>query len=172
MRLSATGPGRFSSRLMVGLRAQIGAALRQAPDRHLEGGIGFERIAVGAVGIARRDQQRPIADHLRQTVPHPLGCTRILDAVGQPIGDPEPLLDRCQQQYSGVRGQPPAVERHLNRLARDRWKARQNPRTIVHGGRELRASVLRLPQQQNHTRIQRLVSRPPAPSTSPMNYPG
>jgi hypothetical protein len=30
-----------------------------------------------------------------------------------------------------------AVERHLSRLARDRWKARQNPRTIVHGGREL-----------------------------------
>ena len=155
---------------MVGLRAQIGAALRQAPDRHLEGGIGFERIAVSAVGIARRDQQRPVADHLCQTMPNPFRRTRVLDAVGQSLGNPEPLLDRRQQQYPGVRGHLAAVESDMHRLALHRWQTRQNPRNFVHGGRELRASVLRLLQQQNHTRIQRLMSLPPALLPSLTNY--
>src|SRR6202035_129256 len=113
----------------------------------------------------------PMADNLRQTGPPPLGSTRTLDAVGQPIGDPEPLLDRCQQQYSGVRGSrrrrtppEPACPRPLESPAESPYDRAWRPRTP--------ASVLRLPQQQNHTRIQPLVSRPPAPSTSPMNYPG
>ena len=120
------------------LRAQIGAALGQPPDRHLERRIGFERVAVVGVGIARRDQQRPIADHLRQPVPHPLGRARVLDAVGQSLGDAEPLLDPRQQQYPGVRSHPATVESHIHRLAHHRWQTRQNPRSIVHGGRELR----------------------------------
>ena len=92
------------------LRAQIGAALGQPPDRHLEGRIGAQRIAVVAVGIARRDQQGAVSDHLGQRMPHPFRRTRVLDAIGQPLGDPEPLLDRRQQQYPGVRGQQAAVE--------------------------------------------------------------
>ena len=136
------------------LRAQIGPAFRQPPDRHLEGRIGAEHVAVVAIGIARRDQQGAIADHLGQPVPHPFRRARVLDAIGQSLGYSEPLLDRRQKQYSSVRGQPAAIEGDMHRLAADRWNARQNPRTIVHGGRELRGFVLRLLQQQNHTRNQ------------------
>ena len=145
------------------LRAQIGAAFGQPPDRHLERRIGFERIAVVAVGIARRDQQRPVADHLGQTMPNPLRRARVLDAVGQSLGDPEPLLDRRQQQYPGVRGHLAAVESDMHRLALHRWQARQNPRRIVHGGRELRCLRMIRLQQPNHTRIQRFISLPPTP---------
>src|SRR6266700_7362650 len=49
-----------------------------------------ERVAVVAVGIARCDQQCPVADHLREVVPHPLGRARVLDAIRQALGDPEP----------------------------------------------------------------------------------
>ena len=92
------------------LRAQIGAALGQPPDRHLEGRIGAQRIAVVAVGIARRDQQGAVSDHLGQRMPHPFRRARVLDAIGQPLGDPKPLLDRRQQQYPGVRGHQAAIK--------------------------------------------------------------
>jgi hypothetical protein len=39
------------------------------PDRHLEGGIEFERIAVVSVGIAGRDQQR-VAPAMPKGPPH------------------------------------------------------------------------------------------------------
>src|SRR5216683_2957033 len=58
--------------------------------------------------------------------------------ASQPRADSKPAakrLDRRQQQYSGVRGQPAAVESDMHRLPRDRWQTRQNPRTFVHGGR-------------------------------------
>ena len=106
------------------LRAQISAALGQPPNRHLEDRIGFEQIAVGAVGITRRDQQGPVADHLAEAMPHPFRRSWVFDAIGQPLGDPKPLLDRRQQQYPGVRGQPAAVESDMHRLARDRWQTR------------------------------------------------
>jgi hypothetical protein len=86
------------------LRAQILAALRQPPDRHLEGRIRFQRVAVVAVGIARRDQQRAVANDLGKPVQHPFGIARVFDAGGQPFGDLEPLFGRRQQQYPGVRG--------------------------------------------------------------------
>jgi len=86
------------------LRAQIDTAFRQPPDRHFEGRIGFERVAVVAVGVARRDQQRAVADHLGKPVQHPFRVARILDAGGQAFGDPEPPLHRRQQQDRGVRG--------------------------------------------------------------------
>ena len=123
------------------LRAQIGAAFRQPPDRHFEGRIGFERIAVAAVGIARRNQQCAVPDHLGQPVHHPFRVARIFDAGGEACGNLEPLFDRRQQQYPGIRGQTAAVEGDLHRLAADRWQTRQNPRSLIHGGRELRCFV-------------------------------
>ena len=75
------------------LRTQILAALRQPSDRHLEGRVGFERVTVVAVGIARRDQQGAVADHLGKFVPHPLRVARVFEAASQPLGDLEPLLD-------------------------------------------------------------------------------
>src|SRR6266849_7338151 len=56
--------------------------------------------------------------------------------------------------------------------SRDRWQTRQNPRTFVHGGRELRWPQMIRFEQPNHTRIQRLMSLPPPSSCSLMNYPG
>src|SRR5438270_5784163 len=61
-------------------------------------------------------------------MPNPFRHTRVLDAVGQSLGNPEPLLDRRQQQYPGVRGHLAAVESHMHRLALHRWQTRPNPR--------------------------------------------
>ena len=98
MRLSAVAPGcEVLQPADSWLRAQIIAALGQPPDRHLEGWIGFERVAVVAVGIARCDQQRAVADHLGKAMPHPFRIARVLDARGQAFGDLQPLLDRRQQ---------------------------------------------------------------------------
>ena len=71
-------------------------------------------------------------------MPHPLRITPVFEAGGQPFGYFEPLLDRRQQQDTGIRSQPPAVETDMNRFACYRWQTRQNPRTFRHGGRELR----------------------------------
>jgi len=120
------------------LRAQVLAAFRQAPDRHLEGGIGFERVAIVAVGIARRDQQGAVTDHLGKLVPNPVGIARVFETGSQPFCDLEPLLDGRQQQDAPIRGQPSAVETDMHRLAGDGWQTRQNPRTFRHGGCELR----------------------------------
>ena len=118
MRLSAVGTGQVFQPADGRLRAQIGAAFGQPPDRHLEGRVAAQRVAVIAVGIARRDQQGAVADHLGQRMPHPVRLTRVFEAIGQPLGDPKPLLDGRQQQYPGIRGQPPAVESDMHRLAR------------------------------------------------------
>ena len=120
------------------LRAQIFTAFRQSSHGHLEGGVGFERVAVVAVGIARRNQQGAIADHLGQFVPHPVRVARIFDARRQAFGNLEPLFDRRHQQYPAIRGQPAAVKPDMHRLTRHRWQTRQNPRTFRHGGCELR----------------------------------
>jgi len=72
---------------------------------------------------------------------------RLFDAIGQPLGDPEPLLDRRQQQYPGVRGHPPAVESNMHRPTHHRWQTRQ---ISSHGGRELRCFRMIRIQQPNH----------------------
>ena len=102
------------------LRAQIGPGLRQPADRQLERRVGAQEIAVVAVRVARGDQQRAKADHLRQGVAHPLRVAGILDAACQALGDAELALDLRQHQHPGVRGQPAAVERDEYRLATDR----------------------------------------------------
>jgi hypothetical protein len=71
-------------------------------------------------------------------VPHPLRVARVFEAGGEPLGDLQPLLDSRQQQNTGIRGEPSAVETDMHRLAGDGWQTRQNPRTFGHGGRELR----------------------------------
>jgi hypothetical protein len=130
------------------------------------------RSAVIAIGIARRDQQGAVADHLGKLVPHPFRITRVFNAGGQPFGDLEALLDGCPQQDPGVRGQPAAVESHMHGLAHHRWQARQNFRSFRHGGGELPWLRLIRFQQPNHTRNQRFIVLPPAPSCAPVNYPG
>jgi hypothetical protein len=56
-------------------------ALRQPADRHLEGRVAAQRIAVVGIRVAGGDQQRAKADHLGQRVAHPLGRARVLDAA-------------------------------------------------------------------------------------------
>jgi len=102
------------------LRAQIGGALGQPADRHLEGRIGAQRVAVVGVLVAGRDEQRPEADHLREPVLHPLGRPRVLEAARQALGNVEASLDLGEHQHPAVRGQAPGVERDLHRLAGDR----------------------------------------------------
>ena len=102
------------------LRAQIGAALGQPADRHLERRVGAQGIAVVGVGVARGDHQRAKADHLGQPMAHPLRRPRILDAARQALGQAEPPLDLRQHQHPGIRGQPAAVEGDMYRLAADR----------------------------------------------------
>ena len=116
------------------LRAQVGAAFRQSPHRHLERRITPERVAVVGVGVTGDDRQGAEPDHLGEAVGDPLGIARILDAAGEALGNPQPPVDLGQQQDPGIRGQLPAVEGNIDRLAADRWKARQNPRNLPHGG--------------------------------------
>jgi hypothetical protein len=101
------------------LRAQLGAGLGQAADRHLEGRIVAQGVAVVGVLVAGDDQQGAKADHLGQAVAHPLGCARILDAARQPIGETEPALDLGEHQDARVRRHPAAVEGDVDRLAGD-----------------------------------------------------
>ena len=117
MRLSATGSGQVLEPAHGRLRAQIGAALGQPADRHLEGRIGAQRVAVVGVLVAGGDQQRPEADHLGEPVLDPIGRPRVLDAARQALGNAEATLDLGEHQHPAVRGQAPGVERDLHRLA-------------------------------------------------------
>jgi len=83
--------------------------------------------------------------------PHRRRLARVLAAPGQRFGDAKAALDRRQHQNAAIRGQPTAIKRELNRLAADRWKTRQEPVTLNHGGCELRETVVMLLRHQNHT---------------------
>ena len=117
MRLSATGPRQVLEPADGRLGAKIGAALRPAADRHLEGRIGPQRVAVIAVLVAGGDQQRPEADHLGEPVLDPIRRPWILDAARQAIGNTEPALDLGEDQNAAVRGQPAGVKGDLHRHA-------------------------------------------------------
>jgi hypothetical protein len=102
------------------LRAQIGAALRQAPDGHLEGRILAQHVAVIGVRIARRDRQGAEPDHLGDRMANLVRCAGIFDASRQPLGDPQATLHLGQQQNAAIRRQPAAIKTGDNRLAADR----------------------------------------------------
>ncbi len=102
------------------LRTQICPCLRKAPDRHLEGRILAQHVAVIGIRIARCDRQSAKSDHLRDLMPDLLWGARIFDASRQPLGDAQPPLDLGQQQYAAIRRQATAVKTGHNRLAADR----------------------------------------------------
>jgi hypothetical protein len=154
------------------LRAQIGAALGQAANRHLERRIAPQRVAVVAVGIAAGDQQGAEADHLGERVAYGRRIAWVVDVSCQPFGDAEPPLDLGEQQHAGIGGQSAAVEGQPHRLAADRWQTAENRITVDHGGRALRCRVVTPARHQNHARFQRSVQRPPLRSAKQMNYPG
>jgi hypothetical protein len=84
------------------LRAQVGVAFGQPADRHLEGRVGAQGIAVVGIRVAGRDQQGAEADHLGESVPDPLGRPRILEAARQALGNAEAALDFGQNQNTAV----------------------------------------------------------------------
>jgi hypothetical protein len=86
--------------------------------------------------------QGAVADHLGEPMHHPAWVAPVFDASGKAFGDLEPLLDRRQQQDTSIRSEPPAIKGDMHRLARHGWQTRQNPRTVIHGGRELRCPRL------------------------------
>ena len=101
------------------LRAQLSAALGQPADRHLEGRIGAQRVAVVGILVAGRDQQGAEPDHLGESMLDPLRRPRVLEAAGQALGDPEAALDLRQHQNPAVRGQPTGIEGDQDRFPGD-----------------------------------------------------
>ena len=87
IRLSAVARGQVLQPAHGRLRAQVRPALGQPADRHLEGRVGAQRVAVVGVRVAGRDQQHPEADHLGQRVAHPLRRPRVREAARQALGD-------------------------------------------------------------------------------------
>ena len=121
------------------LRAQIGAALGQPPDRHLEGRIGR---------AARRSRCR--RDSPPRSAGRGSGSSRRACAAPVPArAGPRCNRPAARRSPAAARSPPAAIsrrprssgrhrKRQVHRLTRDRWQTRQNPRTFVHGGRELR----------------------------------
>jgi hypothetical protein len=97
---------------------------------------------------------------------------RVLDAARQPLSDAEAALDLRQQQNTTIRGQPTAIKSKLHGLATDRWKTKQNPITLDHGGCELHETVVMLLRHQNHIRFQCDVRTRQPHSGSTVNLPG
>jgi hypothetical protein len=116
---SGPGPGRFSSRHMVGWEQSSSPRSGSRPPAILRAGSGAQRVAVVGIRVAGRDQERPKADHLCEPMLHPRGRARILDAAGQALGRAEAALDLRQEQSIAVRGQAPGVERDLDGPADD-----------------------------------------------------
>src|SRR4051794_31690144 len=102
------------------------------PEGHLKRRVCAQGVAVVRVRVAGRDQQHAEADHLGHGVVDPPRGSRILDAAGQALRDPEPALDVRQRQHPGVRGQSASVERDPHRLAGER-RTGQDQGTLHHG---------------------------------------
>jgi hypothetical protein len=111
---SEPGPGRFSSRHMVGWEQIPSPRSGSRPTAILRAGSGAQRVIVVGIRVAGRDQERPKADHLCELMLLPRGRARILDAAGQVLGRAEAALDLREEQNIAVRGQPPGVERDLD----------------------------------------------------------
>ena len=102
------------------LRTQVCPRFGEAADRHLEGRIPAQHVAVIGIGIARRDRQGAKPDHLRDLVSDLIRRARVLDAVGQPLGDPQSTLHLSQEQNAAIRRQLTAIKSGDDRLAADR----------------------------------------------------
>ena len=102
-----------------GLRTQI-AMFGQPVHRQLEQRIGPQAVGIVAVFVTGGDHQHTEANDLIQPVHDALGRSRVMDAVAEPLGDPQPLLNLPQHQKTPIRGHHRAVEARLNRSPVDR----------------------------------------------------
>ena len=154
------------------LRAQIGAALGQPPDRHLEGRIGAQRVAVVAVGIARRDQQGAVADHLgqRHAAPVPahagLRCSRPAARRSRAAARSPPAAISRRPRSAGRRRKrhAPACPRPLANPAESPYLRPWRARTPL-------PSVDPASTTKSYTNPTAYVA-PAAPSRNPVNYSG
>ena len=122
------------------LRTQI-AMVGQPVHRQLEQRIGPQVIGVVAVLVAGGDHQHAKADDLIEPMHDALGRPRVMDAGGEPLGDPQALLDLAQHQQPPIGGHHRAVEARLNRTPKDRRQAGQNRSSFVIGGHGASRSV-------------------------------
>ena len=93
------------------LRAQITAAIGQAPAGQLEAGIGAQMIEVVGVLIAAGDGEHAGAQNVVDAVRHQQRITRVGDQRRQPLRDPHTPLGSGQKHHAAIRGEAPAIER-------------------------------------------------------------
>ncbi|MBB4268033.1 hypothetical protein GGD89_003687 [Roseospira visakhapatnamensis] len=90
------------------LRTQIGPA-GQALQGQLEDRVAAQGASVVGVFIAGRDHQRAKGDYVGQRVLSAGGVSGIVQAGGQPSGQPAASLDLAQHQKAAVLGDGAAV---------------------------------------------------------------
>ena len=92
-----------------------------------------ERIEIVGVFVTAGDRQHAGAQDVGDTVDDAALDTRIGDAAGEPIRDPQLPLGLPKQQHAAIRRQPAAVERGGDFL-RPMAGNRNGSRIVVHGG--------------------------------------
>ena len=116
------------------LRAEVAAAVGQAPAGQLEAGVGAKTIQVVGILIAAGDGQDAGPQDVGHAVRDEQRVARVRDQRREPIGDPEAALGGSQQHDAAVRGDAAAVEGGGDFLAADGWKAERLDRIVGHGG--------------------------------------
>ncbi len=116
------------------LRAQRIGAVGKPSQRHLEGRVVAQGVAVVAVFVTGGDGEHAKAQHFGDGVVDARGIARIREAAREPLGDPEPALDFAQKENAGVRGEAPAVEGGADFLAADGWQIEGKKAIVSHGG--------------------------------------
>ena len=108
MRISARGPGRFSSREMVGCEHSA-APSGIRPRASLKAGSCRKAGGVVAVLGARGNHQHPKPQNVGDAMLDTLRCARIGRAGGQAVSDAEAALDLAHRQHAGIRRKLAAV---------------------------------------------------------------
>jgi hypothetical protein len=118
-----------------GLRAEILAAVGQAPTGQLERRVATQTIEIVGVLVAAGDGQHPRP----QDRGHRVGDKSRIAPVGEqssdPIDDADPAVGQGQQRHPAIGGDAPAVEGRAHLLARHAWQIEQKTAIVVHGGR-------------------------------------
>ena len=116
------------------LRAQIGAAVRQAPTGQLEAGIGVQMIEIVGILVAAGDGQHPSTQDVGDAVRHQRRIVRVGDQPRQRRGDADAPLSRAQQHHAAIGADVSTIECRDHFLAANRWKTKGQDRIVGHGG--------------------------------------
>jgi hypothetical protein len=92
---------------------------RVTADQHLADGVVAKPAGVVGIGIAARDRQNTLAKQLVQIVHALPGLPIIAAALGQPLGQPEPLVSGSQEDSAAIRAGVGLVERGDERLVEE-----------------------------------------------------